>query len=516
MSSAPGSGQAFGDEQPATLLDRLIGWISPAQGLRRHHARRMLQRAYLAAAAGDPWKPKRPGASANTDHAIDASKLVAKSRFLIQNVDYIAAGMRARVAHIVGTGIVRKWQGRSGKRLQALHKAWGKRCDADGRLSLEALEAAAVRAMDSDGECLIRRRDRRPEDGLPVPLQVQLLEIDWLDTARQTPESGGNQVINGIEYDALGRVVAYYLWDQHPGDLKSLRSRGLVSRRIDAANIIHLYAPERPGAGRGFPRLAPVITRARDLQLLEDAELARKNQESRLGIVASGDLSQLQNPPDNLFGDATKTGSLGELPSGGILQVPPGMNITTLEPQVAPGFVAYCNYNVHMVCAGGGFTYEQATGDMSQVNFSSARMRMLDFRREVEQLQWHTVIPTLCERIDAWFFDAAVRANLVAAQQYTVEYSTPKWDTVDPAKEVKADLEEIAGGLVSFSEKMRRRGYEPEAVVQELAEDIKRFKDAGIWDDLVQLQGGGRRNAGDGNSQPASTGTNTDPAASGA
>ena len=40
----------------------------------------------------------------------------------------------------------------------------------------------AYRAMEQDGEVLIRLRARRLEDGLPVPLQIQVLEIDWLDS----------------------------------------------------------------------------------------------------------------------------------------------------------------------------------------------------------------------------------------------------------------------------------------------------------------------------------------------
>jgi hypothetical protein len=69
-----------------------------------------------------------------------------------------------------------------------------------------AMQAAAYRAMQQDGEVLIRLRPRRESDGLPVPLQLQLLEIDWLDsTAARWPT--GTTVINGIEYDHLGRSL---------------------------------------------------------------------------------------------------------------------------------------------------------------------------------------------------------------------------------------------------------------------------------------------------------------------
>lgn len=474
-----------------TALDRLIGWIAPGAGLRRHFDRQRLTRAYLAASPGDSWRPKRATASANADHQADAFQLRTKSRFLIQNVEYISAGMNARVAHIVGTGIVPKWSGKSGQRLGELWKQWVKVADADGRLDLYGMQAAAVRAMDADGEVLLRIRARRPSDGLPVPMQLQLLEIDWLDGLRQVADNG-NQIIGGKEYDVLGKCVAYWLWNQHPGEIGLRKTKGMTSTRVPADQIIHLFAPTRPGQGRGFPRLASVIPRVRDLQLLEDAELARKNLEGRLSVLASGDVASMANPGEHGgaadAAGARATGDLGQLAGGGITQLPPGLNVTVVEPKVAPGFVDYCKYNIGLICAGGGFTYEQATGDMTKVNFSSARVRLLDFRREIEQLQWHVIVPVLCDRICSEFAAFAVLGGLLpGAVEHTVEHSTPKWDYVNPQQDVEADLSEIAGGLASFSEKLRRRGYDPEVVFDELETDIKGLQRRGIWDALLML-----------------------------
>jgi capsid protein len=203
-------------------LDRLIGHFDPSRALKRVAARTLLQRAYEAASPRDPWRPRRGGASAQADHMADASKLRTKARFLVQNVPYIAASMDALVDNVVGTGIVPRFSGASEKKLNELWARWVSECDADGRLDFYGIEAAAYRAMEQDGEVLVRLRPRRLSDGLAVPLQLQLLEIDWLDSTRNSMLGGsadvaaGNVVIEGIEYDALGRVAAYWLWDQHP------------------------------------------------------------------------------------------------------------------------------------------------------------------------------------------------------------------------------------------------------------------------------------------------------------
>jgi lambda family phage portal protein len=343
--------------------------------------------------------------------------------------------------------------------------------------------------MEQDGEVLIRKRTRRPEDGLPVPLQLQLLEIDWLDSSK-TGTNGANTIVNGIEYDSLGKVTAYWLWDQHPGEVQSSRRGRANSYPVPASSIIHLFNPQRPGQGRGFTRLAPVIARVRDLQLYEDAELQRKNLETRLSVIASGDITNMTVSESEDQATVRKTGELGSLASGGITQVPPGLNLTVLEPKAAPGYVEYVKHQLHLIAAGMGVTYEMLTGDVKEVNFSSARVALLEFRRNAEQLQWLTLIPKLCLPIWRAFIDAAVLAGKINRPDYAVDWSTPKWDYVNPQQDVDADLAEISGGLSSISEKLRRRGYKPDLVFKEIKSDFDRLRADGTLDTLLLLQAG--------------------------
>ena len=474
-------------------LDRLIGFFSPRAGYERHVARTLLTRAYEAASPRDSWKPRRAGASANADHAMDARIIRNKARALVQNVGYMRAALEdGLVAYTIGTGIMPRATGQGASKLNNLLEQWSHVCDADRRFDLYGMQAAAYRAMELDGEVLIRLRARRPQDGLPVPLQLQLLEIDWLDGTKNGSQ-GGNQIINGIEYGALGTVVAYWLLDQHPGDTGLLRSLRTTSTRVPAASIIHLYNPSRPGQGRGFSRFAPVIARVRDLQLYEDAELARKNLEARLSVLATGDVASMENPAGfgaAAEGGARQTGELGELSSGGIVQLPSGVNLTVVEPKPAAGYVDSVKKDLKLISAGIGVPYEIVTGDMSEVNFSSARVRMLTFRTAVQQLQWTVLVPRLLRPIHKAFVDAAELAGLIGTADYAVDFSTPKWDYVNPQQEVKADLDEIGGGLATVSEKLRQRGYDPDVVFQERAKEIKQFKELGIYDVMLFLMRG--------------------------
>jgi len=471
------------------VIDRVVGYFAPRSGLLRQVAREQLARAYEGANRRDGWAPRRSGASANTDHMADAAELRTRARFLVQNVPYIARAIEQLVAHTIGTGIAPRSLAEpeaKRKRIDALWDAWAEVADADGQTDLYGLQARAYRAMEVDGEVLLRLRPRARADGLPVPLQIQVLEIDWLDGSKNGTV-GGNTIVNGIEYDALGRITAYWLYDKHPGEIVSLRSSGAYSKPVPAGRIIHLFNAERPGQGRGFSRLAPVIATVRDLSLYEDAELARKNLETRLSVLASGDISGLQGQPEE---GADKPGELGQLASGGITQIPVGMNLTVIEPKAAPGYVDYVKERKHVIAAGMGVTYEMMTGDMAETNFSSARVGQNDFRRSVEQRQWLLLVPALCQRIRRAWFDAAVMSEALSPGLDPVDWSTPKWDYVNPLQEVNADNAEVQGGLCSISEKLRRRGYKPDLVFAEIESDLKRLEASGVLGLLLAMKSG--------------------------
>lgn len=468
----------------------LLGQIAPNAGLRYLRSSELFKRAYEGASLRDGWRPRRSGASANADHRADAATLRARARALVQNVPYVARGLGSLVANTVGTGFIpRSLSADESEAIDLLWEEWGAVADADGRTNIYGLMVLAYRTMEQDGEALIRLRARRVEDGYPVPLQLQLLEIDWLDSSKNGT-SGPNTIINGIEYDPLGKKVSYWLFDQHPGESVTTRAGRAGSYPVPADRIVHLFNPERPGQGRGFTRLAPVIARVRDLQLYEDAELQRKNLETRLSVVARGDASQLNfTPVDSTpASDPRKTGELGTLGSGNIVQLPSDVtDLTVVAPTAAGGYVDYVRYQLRLIAAGMGITYEMLTGDVSGVNFSSARVALLEFRRNAEQMQWITLVPNLATPIWRAFIDAGVLAGKIRRRNYGVDWSAPRWEYVDPEKEVQADLSEIAGGLASWSEKLRMRGYKPDLVFRERKKDVDRLRSDGILDLMLMM-----------------------------
>lgn len=460
---------------PLNPLDRLIGWVSPGTGLKRARARVALGmvRAYEGAKTGrrtGGWVTG--GTSANAEIGTSLVALRNRSRELIRDNGFAAKAASAFVSNAVGTGFTLKLS-----EGQDLWNRWINECDAEGQHDFYGLQALIARTVFESGECLVRLRWRRPEDGLSVPLQLQVLEPDYIDNLKNELLPNGGWILNGVEFDAIGRRAAYWLFASHPGDSAPIL-KSLVSRRVPATDVLHIYEKTRPGQVRGVPRLAPAMLRMRDLDDYEEAELVRKGIEACFAAVITTDNGD----------DAPVTGSVSDsegkrvesIGAGAFVYTKPGQDIKFGTPQHVRGYEDYVRRADHYIAAGAGLTYELLTGDLSQVNYSSIRAGLLEFRRQIDQFRWHTFVAMSCEPIVLAWVDAARLTGGVRGKSITHEWTAPRWDWVDPLKDVAGELLEIAAGLKPWQEAVRGRGLDPEGNVKQIQEDQRRFKTADI------------------------------------
>lgn len=461
-----------------TILDNFIGVFSPQAKLNRLRVRRALEimekRGYDGAKTGrrtSGWTA--PSTSANSEIAPSLIKLRDRSRDLVRNNPYASKALRVLVSNTIGTGIMPSI---GNKAVVKLWDKWINESDADGQLDFYGLQRLIARTIFESGECLIRFRYRRPEDGLSVPLQIQVLEPDYLDSLKFENLKNGGYIQYGIEYDAIGRRVAYWLYKEHPGE-SSPKFTGLQSYRVPAEDIIHIYEKLRPGQARGVPIFAPAMITTNDLDEYEEATLVRKAAEACITAVVETD------DENTALGQvSTEAGSirkLEELSPGMVEYLATGEKITFNNPPASTGYAEYVSARLHAIAAGIGITYQQMTGDLSQANYSSMRAGTLDFRREVEQFQWLTFIPMFCRMVmSTWLNTAAISSSIKSTIE--TDWTTPRWDWVDPLKDVRSETEELNTSRKSFSEAARERGYTPEKLVEEIAKDRAMFEKAGI------------------------------------
>ncbi len=441
------------------------------------------------------WRPGNPGAVA----ALLASgeDLRIKSRDLVRRNAWAQAGIEAFVANAVGTGI--KPQSLSTDDafkadVQALWRDWTEEADAAGQTDFYGLQALACRAMLEGGECLIRLRPRRPEDGLSVPLQLQLLEAEHLPMTLNVDLPSGNVVRSGIEFDNLGRRVAYHLYRSHPDDgrLAPMSGQGgLDTVRVDASEVIHLFRVLRPGQIRGEPWLSRALVKLNELDQYDDAELVRK----KTAAMFAGFVTR-QSPEDNLMGEGLpdETGiSLVGLEPGTLQILEPGEDIKFSDPaDVGGSYGEFLRTQFRAVAAALGITYEQLTGDLTGVNYSSIRAGLLEFRRRCEMVQHSVLVHQMCRPVwAAWMKQAVLSGALIAPgfarggaarrRQYLRAKWVPQgWQWVDPEKEFKAMLVAIRAGLMSRSEAISTFGYDAEDTDREIAADNARADALGL------------------------------------
>ncbi len=437
------------------------------------------------------WMPSNPGAVAALSLAQD--ELRAKSRDLVRRNAWAAAGIEAFVANAIGTGIKPQSMVQDQATREAIHSLWWDWCeeaDAAGLTDFYGLQALATRAMLEGGEALIRLRYRRTEDGLPVALQIQVLEAEHLPNTMNRDLPGGNVIRAGIEFDRLGRRVAYHLYRSHPNDgllAPMSSSGGFDVVRVDASEVIHLFRPLRPGQIRGEPWLTRALVKLNELDQYDDAELVRK----KTAAMFAGFITRMA-PEDNLMGesaaDANGVAMAGMEP--GTLQIlEPGEDIKFSAPaDVGSSYAEFMRQQFRAVAAAMGITYEMLTGDLTQVNYSSIRAGLLEFRRRCEALQHGVIVHQLCRPIwRAWMDQAVLEGTLVlpgyrkTKRQYQSAKWIPQgWKWVDPQKEYNAMKLAIRAGLMSRSEAISGNGYDAEDVDREIAADNARADDLGL------------------------------------
>lgn len=463
------------------FLDRLIAAISPAAGARRIAARAAisgLQTAHYDGAAVS-WRTRSrriDGASANVEILQSLTRLRDVSRDLVRNNAYAASAVERLDSNIIGAGIIPSITAankRTQKAIQALIEDHLDKVaiDYDGRNNWYGLQSLAARTMIEAGEALIVRYLPDPSLHLPVPLQIRVLDPEYLDTTIDGPVADGGVIFQGIEFDHAGRRVAYHIFDAHPGG--SIGWRLPQSKRVPVADVVHLYRVHRPGQQRGLPWGSPIVMTVWDLADYEDAELMRQKVAACFAVFLKGASSETL--AQQAAGKTAAGTPVETIEPGMIKRLPLGTEAQFATPPVVTGYDSYTRANQRKVGIGFGVPYEILTGDWSQTSFIAGRAMMIQFNRDIDKYRWHIIIPHLCDTVvGQWFLQAAAIVLGQSLQGVRVKHTPPRKEMIEPTKEIAASRDAIRSGLSSRSNELRELGHDPEAIETEIAEENKR------------------------------------------
>jgi lambda family phage portal protein len=443
-------------------------------------------------------------------------ELRAKSHKLVRENAWASSAIEEWKAQAIGTGIKpqSKYRDAGGNTEAArgirrqIQEAWCyfvDEADADGITDFYGQEALAWGSMMESGECFVQMLPRRTDQGCYVPLQFRILEADHVPLTMNSLLPGGNTIRAGIEFDAEGNRVAYWVHPEHPqSGLTFFRPTNqpvrIPSWEADhQRGIIHLFAPHRPGQLRGEPWLTRALVKLYNLDQWDDATLERQ----KLGAMLLGWITentpegvdplmlsgksidpQTGEPASTEDGTAPAGIEFGKLEPGTLLRLMMGENMNFFSPpEVGQNYEQFNESQQRWIAqAVKGLPFENLTGNVSKVNYSSIRARQLAFQRVCQQLQFSIMVYQFCRKVRRSWMDAGVLAGVLDLPGYAAnprpylrdEWRTPKWTWVDPLKDAEGEVLLVDNLMKPRSQVINELGYDEEEVDEQIQADQDR------------------------------------------
>jgi len=418
------------------------------------------------------WMSTRASADAEIRNSL--SKLRDRSREMVRNNPYAKQAKRTTQVNVVGSGIklqsqVQQVRGRKPSEAinRLIEEKWhlwtrAQYCDVAGRHSFHMMEWLATGALPESGEALFRII-RRPFGGSRVPLALEMIESDVLDEEYQGPTLAKlNEWRMGVEINEWGRPVRYAFLTRHPGDywFQNAPQKGDKHVFLPAADVIHLFLPERPQQHRGVPWFHSVMADAHQLQGYEEAAVIR----ARAGASVMGFVT---SPEGELEGDDVEADRrISEFEPGMWKYLEPGQNVEV--PNISSPdqqYEMFVKNKVRRFASGFGCSYETLSRDFSETNYSSSRLSLLEDREHWKVIQSY-LIENFHNRVFREWLDLAVLAGELPFDDYDSRperYDTPRWmargwDWVDPLKEAKAYRQMEQAGYMTKAQIVAKLG----------------------------------------------------------
>ncbi|MEJ1224588.1 phage portal protein [Pseudomonas sp. CCNWLW56] len=424
--------------------------------------------------------------------------LRGRSRAAVRNDPYAFNVIDKRVSNLIGTGITPRPNTEDNalrKLLQLLWDDWVDESDADEHTDFYGQQALVARTVETSGECFVRLRPRRLDEGLAVPLQVQILAPEFVPHDKFETTRTGNAIRAGIEFNPEGKRVAYWMYLSHPRDGVSLNAGYNQLVRVPASQVLHIFEPVEPGQLRGVPRLSPVLKRLRSLDNYDDAVLFRQEVANLFaGFISRPAPESGPVPRDPVTGEPLSFDRDGFTPMvalepGTMQELGPGEEVEfSKPPDAGNNYPDFMRQQLMAAAAGTGTPYEILTGDMREVNDRALRVVLNEFRRRLEQLQFGVYVHQLCRPIRAAWMDMALLSGALVLDDYAKrrrEYLRTRWVPqgwayIQPVQDVQARRMEVQAGFASRSEMVTRTGYDAETVDAENAADNARAQALGL------------------------------------
>ncbi len=415
----------------------------------------------LEATSGKRWQNTPPFGPLASEVAGGAARVRGRARHLRHNDPLAANAASIYRTALVGYGVTA-----SSKNADVNHAfaEWSRKA------KFAELQAEIVDALVTDGEAIIVMRT--DDNGA---LRLQHIPAEQLDESMTIELSGGGYIANGVEFNADDEITAYHIFRTRLTDIFPSSQTPI---RIPAEDVIHIFKRDGAGQHRGLSWFAPVVLSLNELSQLHDALLiSAKIQAMMCGFV------QDTTGIGTAFNDVTQSGNSMDLSlePGTMRVLPSGYSVTFSNPAQMQQSVEYAAHSIRIIAAGLHIPEFLLGGDMSRVNYSSARTALVQFRQHVEGIQHTLLVGKLLEPVfRRWFALADLAGSLSVDELPAVEWFFPAMPWIDPKKDADGTAAMIAAGLKSRKQAVAELGFNIDQLDAEIAQDRQRETRLGL------------------------------------
>ena len=506
--------------------DKALAGLFPGWARRRAEARLRLiasEQAYKSFSTYEAAAKTREtadwawtGKSANQEIVPDSATINGRARRAVDNNWAAASAIGAYKRHLAGIGITAKASARDphaspsdrtrdpssayevyNRQLDARWFHWTthpRLIDIERRKGMTSIQRLMVADFSTVGQSLLLF-SMEPRASAPG-LVLQVCETEQLATGRITPRNKGAQIVGGIEVDAYGAPLGYWMSTQaHP-----LEDYQIEPTYVDAERVCQFMDPHRVRQVYGVSKLAPSLKKLWHLEMYDEYQLIRARLEACICAIlvenkASNGPMALGVQPTAEQGTTDARGSTVERLEPGLIkriQANSGEDIKFLDP-TTPGnnYDPFVTNQIAQAAAGTMMDFAVVAREYRRATYSSQREARLERGVEISTLQLlfieQVLQPTREEFIrvailqglltppPGYWQDAMVRQAAMAT-----EWRPPPKIGIDPAKDAVAAKIQFELGLATLRDKLNEIGLDWRETLEQIAAEKDMAEELGL------------------------------------
>lgn len=442
------------------------------------------------------YNPKKLGYKA--DIGANLSTLRDRSADLAINTPVGTAAINTSTTHTVGAGLnvfprpkfqilgipaedARAWA----RKVRAEFDLWAdsKDCDIYRKNNLYDMQSIAYQGYLTDGDSFAVFRRKPTTLDMPYTLRLQLIEGNRVSNPLTTStyatgdptgvealnSDNGNRILNGVEIDTDGAIVAYWVSNQVPGEpvsslLTTWARVEAYGKRTSIPNVLQISNDTRPEQYRGVPYLAPVIETLKQVYRYTNAELTSAIIKSYFAlffteaVTNSGSLNDML--ADNGVDDSTEPVvdvSEYNLGPGTLNALPKGVDVKSVDASNAQStFEVFSTQLIKQVGAALNQPYEVLMKNFNS-SYSASRAAMLQAWEEYKlRRKWFA--RDFCQPIyEVWLMEAVANGRIEAPGFFddplirkawcNADWFGPTMSILDPVKDMNGSTLRVENGV---------------------------------------------------------------------